>query len=154
MRRSDAVSGLLLAVLGAYAGLKAYSFGLGEFRQPGAGFFPFLGALLVAGCSVAIVVRALARRPDREAPEEPAVLSFRGWARIALCVAVLLLYPAVLPLIGFTASTFFFMLALSRFDAGITWRGAFAIASLGALAFWLLFIHVLGVQFPRSMLGI
>ena len=154
MSRSDAVSGVLLAVLGAYAGLKAYSFGLGEFREPGAGFFPFIGAMLVAGCSVAIVIRAFAHGRDRGVSQEVGELAPKGWAKIGLCVAALLLYPAVLPFIGFSASTLLFMLALSRFDASTTWRGAFAIASLGTLAFWLLFVHVLGVQFPRSVLGI
>jgi hypothetical protein len=95
-------------------------------------------------------------RPGRIRPvqEEPAPLPRAGWLRILLCVVALLAYPAVLPFIGFPASTFLFMLALSRFDVSISWRGAFAIAGLGALAFWLLFVQALGVQFPRSLLGI
>jgi len=155
VKRADAVSAVLLAALGVYAAFQAYKFGLGTLAQPGAGFFPMLGAVLVAGCSLATVVLALAPGRRRQpAPEETPRLPFKAWVRIALCVVALLVYPAVLPILGFPASTFLFMLALSRFDATITWRGAFVIASLGALAFWLLFVRALGVQFPHSMLGI
>ena len=155
MKRADAVGGVLLAAIGVYAAFQAYKFGLGTFAQPGAGFFPMLGAVLVAGCSLATIVLALS--PGRRrlpGPEESPRMPLKAWVRIALCVLALLVYPAVLPILGFPASTFLFMLALSRFDSTITWRGAFAIASLGALAFWLLFVWVLGVQLPQSMLGI
>lgn len=154
MRRADAVSGVLLAAIGSYAALKAHTFGLGVLSQPGAGFFPFWSAVLVVACSGSVVVNALARRPKRAVADDVVRLPAAGWTKILLCLAALLLYPTVLPWIGFSASTFLLMLVLSRFDSSTTWRGSLAISTLGALAFWLLFVRILSVQFPPSALGL
>lgn len=154
MKRADAVSGILLTAIGLYAALKAHTFGLGELKQPGAGFFPFLGAVLVVTCSAGVVVNAFARRPRGAPADEAERLPAANWGKIFLCVAALLVYPAVLPWVGFSASTFLLMLALSRFESSTTWRGSIAISTLGALAFWLLFVRILGVRFPAFAMGL
>ena len=147
--RGDAVSGALLAALGGYAGFKAWGFGLGALSQPGAGFFPFLGALLIAGCGLAIAVRALAPAAG-EAPAGPALGNWKLWA----CVAALVGYAVALPLIGFTLSTFLILGALSRLDPRTTWAGTFLTALLGAAGFWLVFVRALNVNFPRPLAGL
>jgi len=154
MKRADAVSGVLLAAIGIYAALEAYTFGLGALSEPGAGFYPFWGAVLIVTCSAGVVVNALVRRPGDAPADEAERLPAANWGKILLCVAALLVYPVVLPWVGFAASTVLLMLALSRLDSSITWRGSLAIATLGALSFWLLFVRILGVQFPPSALGL
>ena len=64
----------------------------------------------------------------------------------------LLAYAAVLPWFGFAISTFFAMFALSRFDPRTSWRDSLWIAGIGAAGFWLLFVRLLGVNFPRASL--
>jgi len=148
---SDAVSGLLFAALGTYAAMKARTFGLGTLAEPGAGFFPFWGGVLVVACSLVIVARtfkgARADELPHSAPRPP------NWSKISACVAVLFAYTAALPLVGFGVSTFLVMLVLSRFDPRTTWRGSLAIAALGALGFWLLFVRLLAVSFPSPAVG-
>ena len=145
--RSDAISGALLGALGTYAGYKAWGFGLGELHQPGAGFFPFIGAVLILTCGAVIAVQsfAQARAAGASAPG--------GW-KLWACVAALVGYAIALPLVGFALSTFLLLGALTRLDPRTTWRGTLASATLGAAGFWLIFVRGLGVNFPRSLLGL
>ena len=151
--KADLISGLLFGILGAVAANHARGFGLGTLAEPGAGFFPFWGGMLVAGCSVAIMVSAGVRyragwRGEVLAPP-PAV---PNWRKAVMCVVALFAYAVLLPWIGFAISTFLTMLALSRFDPRTSWRDSALIAGLGAAGFWLLFVRLLGVSFPRSPL--
>jgi len=151
---ADAVSGLLLAAVGIYTALTAYGFGLGTLSQPAAGFFPFWASVLMVGCSSVVVLRAIfpkygtvatATDPDGFAP---------SWGRVAACVAMLLGYAVALPLVGFAASTFLVMFALSRLDARTSWPASLLIAVLGSAGFWLVFVRGLAVKFPTPAFGL
>ena len=147
---SDAVGGLLFVALGVYAAVKARAYGLGTLAEPGAGFFPFWGSVLVAACSLAILATAFVGAAA-SGPLQAARAT--NWSKIWACVAVLLAYAVALPLIGFAVSTFFVLFVLSRFDSRTTWPGSLAIAALGAFGFWVLFVRLLSVSFPSPRIG-
>lgn len=151
--KADLVSGVLFFVFGGVAANHARGFGLGTLAEPGAGFFPFWGGILVAGCAAAIVVSAFVRLRAGWRQDAIALPALPNWPKAALCVLALLAYAAMLPWIGFAISTFITMLALSRFDPKTSWRGSFAIAGLGAAGFWFLFVRLLGVSFPVPSVG-
>jgi len=145
--KSDAVSGTLLAALGAYAGYKAWGFGLGRLHEPGAGFFPFVGAALIVVCGAVIAAQGLLGK------RQAAGSAGGGW-KLWACVATLVAYAIALPLAGFALSTFLMLGALCRLDRRTGWAATFACALLGSAGFWLIFVRGLGVNFPPSMLGI
>jgi len=152
--KADLVSGLLFGVLGAVAAVHARGFGVGTLAEPGAGFFPFWGGVLIASCAGAIVLNASVRLRSGWRRDAPAPLAVPNWPKAVMCVIALLAYAVMLAWLGFAISTFLTMLALSRFDSRTTWRGSLAIAGLGAAGFWLLFVRLLGVSFPTSPLGL
>ena len=152
--QADIVSGLLFGVLGGVAANHARGFGLGTLAEPGAGFFPFWGGVLIAVCSAAIIVNTVARaRAGWRDEAQPPPQAVPNWRKAVMCVFALLAYAAMLPWIGFAISTFFAMFALSRFDPRTSWRGSLAIAGIGAAGFWLLFVRLLGVGFPQTPVG-
>lgn len=148
--REDAVSGTLLAALGAYAAFKGYGYGLGSLSQPGAGFFPFWSAVLLLGCAMAIALRALVRLGSGLQAAYPNLGSWKVWT----CVAALVVYAILVPLLGFGISTFLVLVGLMRLDPKTSWRASLAISACSAAAFWLLFAHALGVAFPPSLTGL
>jgi putative tricarboxylic transport membrane protein len=150
--RGDAVGAGLLVAAGLYAAVAAYGFGLGKLSEPGPGFFPFVAAVLVVVCSIAIVFAALIPTLEKRfATEEPAPPV--RWIRIWLCVAALAVYAIALPWIGFGLSTFLLMIGLSRIDPTVTWRAALLIGGLGAVGFWIVFAYLLKVNFPPPAFG-
>lgn len=153
---------LLFVALGVAAAIRAYAFGLGTTAEPGAGFLPFWASVLIVGCAAAAAVDAFSNKPSPHpaAPGAPAAGSApasttapASQRKVWLCVLMLVLYVIALPLLGFPIATFAVMLALSRFDPRTSWAGSFAIAFLGALAFWGIFVAGLGVNFPAASLG-
>ena len=155
MTRSDTVSGALLAAVGAYAGYKAWGFGLGQLHEPGAGFFPFVGSALIFGCGVVIAASgAIGEMRGLRAGRAPEAAPAGGAWKLWACVATLVAYAVVLPLVGFALSTFLMLGALCRLDSRTGWTGTLACALLGSAGFWLIFVRGLGVNFPPSLLGI
>jgi hypothetical protein len=151
--KADIASGLLFGVLGAVAANHARGFGLGTLAEPGAGFFPFWGGIMIAACSAAIILKSVAQlNPDARAGGS-ARIAVPNWPKAVMCVVALIAYAVMLPMLGFGISTFLTMLALSRFDPRTSWRGSFVIAGVGAAGFWLLFVRLLGVSFPVSPVG-
>ena len=148
MTKGDIVSGSLLAAIGAYAGYKAWGFGLGQLHEPGAGFFPFVGAALIFVCGAVIAVQG-AIAGLRTAGEAAG----GGW-KLWACVATLVAYAIALPLAGFALSTFLMLGALCRLDPRTSWTATVACALLGSAGFWLIFVRGLSVNFPPSLLGI
>jgi hypothetical protein len=150
--RSDAISGGLLALFGVYGAWKAHGYGLGVLSQPGAGFFPFWGAVLVVLCGGAVAGAALLRR-GASLVEPASPLPSVRWRKVWLCVCALLAYAVLMPYAGFGPSTFLVILGLSRFDPDTTWRGSLIMAILGAIGFWAVFDYLLNVSFPSAAMG-
>jgi len=151
----DVLSGLiLLGVAWAYywATLQIPDSSLSD--EVGAQGLPRILAILLAAVAVLIVLRGivLARKhplaspadvdDDRDAPPRRAL----GFLAIAAG------YVAVAPLIGF-APALALLIAAVAFYEGMkpSWHMA-VIAVSGALAFWLLFVQLLGVEQPSSLL--
>lgn len=148
--RADAVAGaLLLALAGAVIWLS------GEIPSPPfvpvtPAFFPRLLATILAILALPLVVRGLrARRAPGEAaraPLAPALLVFGPLAGYLLLV----------PLLGFFAGTFLFVLAEGVLLGARTPRGvarAVAVALVTTLACYLVFERYLRVLFPDGLLG-
>jgi hypothetical protein len=150
---ADAISGLLLTVLGLYAAVKGQTYGLGTLSQPGAGFFPFWAAVLMVSCSAAIAVRALVKLRAGRADVEERKPAATSWRKVWMCVAALLGYTTLLVWFGFGISTFAAMVALCRLDPRTTWRESIVIGALGAAGFWLVFSYALNVSFPQQVIG-
>ena len=150
--RADAIAAGLLLAAGLYAAVAAYGFGLGRLSEPGAGFFPFVAAVLVVVCATAILVATSVPTLKKRfaVTERPAITH---WIRVWLTVAALVIYAIALPRIGFTISTFLLMVGLSRIDPTVTWRASLLIGTLGTAGFWMVFAYFLKLNFPAPAFG-
>jgi putative tricarboxylic transport membrane protein len=147
-RRGDFVSGLALAVLGAFVVLKAAGWDYMTPDGPGAGFFPRWYGIAMIVLSLALVVHSL-RQDARKVAKPTEASSGRAltcWAALVGCI--LLSKP-----LGFFAS--FALLCWFVGTMLFAQRQCTAIAfALGAaLVFWLVFDVALDVALPRGPWG-
>jgi len=119
---------------------------LGSLRQPGPGFFPFWGGVLLGMFSLILLARSFMSRER---------LSFGAlrWPALLLVLAALLSYLLFLEAIGFVVVTFCFLLLLFRFgETG--WIKSAASSLVATSLAYALFRLWLQVQLPRGWFGI
>jgi len=130
-----------LALLAIVYLVIARRYPLDTLATPGPGVVPLLAgaALLVTAISMLIVARTARPRPIESSPvlRSPLVLA-----------AALVLYTAVLPRLGFIASSFALVVLASRLMGARGWWRPVALALGVAAAARLLFARWLGVPLP------
>lgn len=119
---------------------------LGTLRQPGPGFFPFWGGLILGTLSLVLVVRSLKSREHFSFGAIP-------WPALLLVLGALLAYFLFLETVGFVTVTFLFLLLLFRFGkTGWIKSGAWALVTTALV--YTLFQRWLNVQLPRGLFGL
>ncbi|TKC18017.1 tripartite tricarboxylate transporter TctB family protein [Robertmurraya kyonggiensis] len=69
-------------------------------------------------------------------------------------VLIIIIYIALLPLLGTIISTIFFMsLVMNRMNKGVWWKNIVISTSI-TIVFWLLFVILLKVPLPTGLLGV
>jgi hypothetical protein len=134
---------LFLAGCGAWAAIEAgRRMPLGTLADPGPGLLPLVLAGLLA---VLAGAAALARGPSPPAPA--------ATGRALVVAALLVVYPLLLPRLGFGLTTALAMFALARAIEPRPVAALALFAGLGTAGALLLFRHVLAVPLPRGPWG-
>ena len=151
----DIVSGaILLVAAGAYywATLQIPDSSLSD--EVGAQGLPRILALLLGVLSLLIMVRglAIARRKQpatvSDVDEEETASPQRALGFLAIAAG----YVLIAPVLGFGPALALLIAAIALYEGmKPSWRVA-AVAAGGAAAFWLLFVQLLGVEQPASIL--
>jgi len=143
----DLTSALFWLAIAIFVFLEAFTkLKLGSLHQPGPGFFPFWGGVLLATLSLILLVRSLR---SRERINFGAV----RWSALVLVLTVLLVYLLFLETLGFVIVTFCFLLLLFRFGQ-IGWIKSAASSIVATSLVYALFQLWLRVQLPRGWFGI
>ena len=143
--RRDVVSGVFWLVVAAFAIGHGVSLKLGTLHQPGAGFFPFWGGVVLALLSIILAVTS---ERARIAP----ALAGVEWPKLFVVLAGTLGYVVLLEPVGFGSVTFLFLVLLFRLERK-TWRFSAAAGLAGAVASHALFQLWLKTQLPVGPLG-
>jgi len=141
----DLASALVWLTIAIFVAVQSFALKLGTLHQPGPGFFPFWGAVVLGVLSVVLLVGS---RPRHAPASAPGVSSWTpGIVAGALLVYVLLLEP-----IGFVTITFLFLLLLFRLVRK-GWLASGLAALVGAGACYGVFQLWLKTQLPRGSFG-
>lgn len=149
--RYNRISGFFFLAVGIFFFVYARSVEIGTWNEPGPGFLPLWGGIILAAMSIALLMRTFWGRL-------PAIThSFfprsDSWKRVAATFAALIAYNFLLTPLGFTITTFLFIGFLVRFIFPQTWTRTLVVAGFSALAARLLFINFLETQLPKGLLG-
>ena len=127
---------------------------LGTLRQPGTGFFPFLGGAALALCSFLNLLRATLEKRKRVVQKAGSLGPLVNWKNVVFSLFVLFSYPFLLGIIGFAPVTFLFLALLLRFVEPQRWSIVLGGAAAGTMVTYFVFQYWLNMQFPRGVFGI
>ena len=143
---ADRVSGVVLFLFALAAGWEARKLPFGTVNAPDSGFFPLSLAVMLAMLSALIVFAS--RLPGARAT---APASWQGAGRVALVVAALVAYVAVLNQLGYLLASALVMLLYLRGLERVGWGASLAITIVSVAASYVLFRR-LGVPLPAGIM--
>ena len=128
----------------------------GDIRSgfPSAGFFPFMGGVILVSLSMMLMIRSGVRKEM----EQGKIIKFfpqkDSLKRLVIMLFVLFMYSISLVYLGFLITTFLFMILLLKFLEPQRWTTTLMIALLTSISAYLLFEIFLKVQLPKGVFGI
>ncbi len=150
MRRKDLLGGLFFVGVGLLFTFYSRSVDIGTWEEPGPGFFPFWGGLLMLCLSGLLVVKNLFKAvlsADLFFPEKD------SWKRVSATVLALIAFNLLLRPLGFILVTFLFVSFLVKFIFPQSWVRALVTAALATAATRIIFVNLLEINFPKGILG-
>jgi putative tricarboxylic transport membrane protein len=153
MKKYDLISSFVWIVVAGLFCNEAIDLGLGNFNEPGPGFFPFLISIFMICFSLLLIISCL-----KTVGKFEVTVSNTLWQesdsikRILLVVILLFMYVFALNYVGFVLTTFVFMFLILFFEQQ-KWTKAFLGAGLTTSFCYALFQVLLKVQLPVGPLG-
>lgn len=138
--------GVLLATVAISIAAAAYSltYPLGTVSNPGPGLWPTMGAILMVGSSITLLLR---ERPSEE--YEP--VSLNGLSVLA-GMGLIIGSSAVLPATGLVISLALLITLWIKLLGRESWAIALVVGIVGAVVIYIVFDLLLGIPFPRDVL--
>jgi hypothetical protein len=145
--RVDQVAGGVSLVAGAVLLPASWLLGLGAWREPGPGAWPFLLSIVLSLFGAWLLVR------PGPAAKIAAQLPPR-WGRLALAFASMLGFVALLVPLGYLVAMALLLLVQFRFVEGRPWLGSLAIAVITSAVSFVVFGLWLKVPLPSGIIPI
>jgi len=150
MNPHDKLSGVIGILIGLAFCLASVSLGLGEVHQPGPGFLPFLVGAILLVLSALILISALRRgRPEKAKP----AAGMGKYRKGGLILLGLIFYNLALSSVGFTLTTFLFVVFLMKIVETQRWARTIVTALCSAVGFYLVFQSWLMLDLPMGPWG-
>ena len=155
-RRRNLASSLVCIGFGMMFCIGSVRYGDVRSGIPSAGFFPFMGGAILICLSLVELISVIVDRKKKEDPSkrEQFFPQRNSWKRLLLILLSLFAYVFSLEYLGFSISTFLFVIFLMRFLEPQKWITAIAMAFLTSILSYALFELWLKVQLPKGLFGV
>ena len=149
MATYDRMSSLFWIVFGIAITVESLRLGPGSLSGPGPGLLP-----LGCGLALGILGFTIFLRTFKQESQEREILWEEGtlWRKLILTLASLVCYAFLLDVLGFLLLTFIWMLFVCKVGK-LGWKKTVAIAIIVTFCCYGLFNYLLGIRFPRGILG-
>jgi putative tricarboxylic transport membrane protein len=141
----DRVLGVGVGLLAVPVMVAAWGYGVGSYRSPGAGFWPFYVALAMMGLGATLFVHPTPPIVAQEATPP-------RWRPFTIALATLVFYVVALEPLGYLAATTILLLVQLRWVEDWHWRRSAVIAVASAGISLLVFRTLLKVPLPLGIL--
>jgi hypothetical protein len=143
----DRVGGLIFLLAGIYGLIFSAPLPLGRWNEPGPGVFPTVLALLLLLSGVLMMARWKREREEGEGKRNFLKPLMAPGQIVLLTLAFIL----SLERIGYLGAAMGYMLLLFLWVCRYRWRRAVGMAAAFGLGSWYLFVKILGVQLPLTV---
>jgi putative tricarboxylic transport membrane protein len=150
--RADTLTGALALAIALFIIFEGVDLEIGETSNPGSGFILFWTGLIMAGLAGLVLIHSLLPGADRAG--FGAAFDDIRWGRVLYVVALLIVYTAVLPTLGFIIATTILLIVLFKTVEPQSWTVALLGSVLTTLSAWLVFVRWLGTQLPSGIFEI
>jgi len=150
MKLRDLISGIVLFLFGMGAFVISWSYPLGTFRMPGGGFFPLIASILLMALAGILMILSFSKKNQQTTRETPFFPEKESPKRIVFGFLSLIGYRYLLPVLGFTFATGFFVLFLALFLGNYKWKFSVVFSILTAVIAYYLFQVWLQIPLPVS----
>jgi hypothetical protein len=147
----DLLSGLFWLGISIFVCIESIRCGIGTFRSPGPGFFPFWSAVILGTFAVILLVNIRLKKKWKRKIAD----LWKGveWKKVIWVLFSLFLYPFVLPIMGYLITTF----GLMAFSIAIMGRSKVWVQGVRALIItlvsYVIFYILLSIALPKGILG-
>lgn len=151
MKSYNSIAAIFFLLIGIFFALYARTVEVGALTEPGPGFLPLWAGLTLVAMSIILFLKSYARKAGTvRASFFPQPDS---WKRVLAVFLSLIVYNLLLTPLGFTITTFLFLIFLVKFIFPQTLKRSLVVGVLGSIFARLLFINFLETQLPRGFLG-
>ncbi len=147
----DSISGLLGMAVGIFISVKSFELGVGGLHQPGAGFFPLVGGILLTAFSVILLVQSISVKVKSTGAATQDGGGNPRLAVYAFCAVVV--YALVFEPLGYILSTFFLVIFLLRIVTPKKWWITVVTSAIISLASYFIFTVLLHSELPEGILS-
>lgn len=145
MDHRDLISCLVLIAVAVFVCIQSIYLGTGTLSSPGPGLLLFLSSLALGGLSILLIILHFLKK----GPTKKILDVWRGldWKSVLLAVIALLLYPVLLPKVGYLITSFVSLIILFGLGRMKPWI-ILTTTLATTLASYIIFRFLLGVPFP------
>jgi putative tricarboxylic transport membrane protein len=140
----DRIFGWGAILLAVPAGVASWGFGVGTPKSPGAGFWPLVIAVTMAGLGLSLILHPT--------PNAPKAGGESHWMRFAVSLGALCFYVFALEPLGYLLATAVMLFVQFRLVEGRSWLSSAAIALAAAVITLILFRVLLRVTLPTGVI--
>ena len=151
MNQHDKWSGAIGILIGLAFCIGSVNLGLGKMREPGPGFLPFIVGAILIFLSAIIFLPAL--RKMKMTTGETITRGIGKYRKGGLIFLALVLYNLTLSFLGFSVTTFLFVVFLMKIVEAQRWTSTIVTALCSAVAFYFVFQSWLMLDLPTGPWG-
>ena len=140
----DRILGVGAVLLAIPVGVASWGFGVGSPKSPGAGFWPLLIALAMAGLGLSLILHPT--------PDAMMASGKSRWGKFVISLGTLAFYVVALESLGYLLTTAVMLFAQLRWVESRSWRSSAGIAIVIAVASLILFRVLLKVSLPAGVI--
>jgi putative tricarboxylic transport membrane protein len=140
----DRILGVGAVLLAIPVGVASWGFGVGSPKSPGAGFWPLVIALVMAGLGLSLILHPT--------PDAMTASGKSRWEKFVISLVTLAFYVVALEPLGYLLATAVMLFVQLRWVESRSWRSSALIAILAAGLSLVLFRVLLKVSLPMGVI--